>query len=70
LIYDKSIKQGDWNPLICDPLFRINNKVLGIIGFGHIGKRVIEKICSFGLAILIYDPLSDSNLISKYGGKK
>jgi len=70
LIYDKSIKQGNWDPLIGDPIFRIKNKVLGVIGFGHIGKRVIEKIRPFGLTILIYDPLSDSDLISKYGGKK
>ena len=70
LIYDKSIKQGNWDPLIGDPIFRIKNKVLGVIGFGHIGKRVIEKIRPFGLTILIYDPLSDNDLISKYGGKK
>ena len=70
LIYDKSIKKGNWDPLIGDPIFRIKNKVLGIIGFGHIGKRVAEKIRPFGLTILVYDPLVNNVLISKYGGKK
>jgi len=70
LVYDKSIKKGSWNPLIGDPIFRIKNKVLGIIGFGHIGKRVAEKIRPFGLTILIYDPLVNNELISKYGAKK
>ena len=70
LVYDKSIKKGSWNPLIGDPIFRIKNKVLGIIGFGHIGKRFAEKIHPFGLTILIYDPLVSNELISKYGAKK
>ncbi len=70
LVYDKSIKKGSWNPLIGDPIFRIKNKALGIIGFGHIGKRVAEKIRPFGLTILIYDPLVNNELISKYGAKK
>jgi len=70
LVYDKSIKKGSWNPLIGDPIFRIKNKVLGIIGFGHIGKRVVEKIRPFGLNILIYDPLVNNKLISKYGAEK
>ena len=69
-VYDKSIKKGSWDPLIGDPIFRIKNKVLGIIGFGHIGKRVAEKIRPFGLTILIYDPLVNNELISKYGAKK
>jgi len=70
LIYDKSIKKGNWDPLIGDPIFRIKNKVLGIIGFGYIGKRVAEKIRPFGLTILVCDPLVNNVLISKYGGKK
>jgi len=70
LVYDKSIKKGSWNPLIGDPIFRVKNKVLGIIGFGHIGKRVTEKIRPFGLTILIYDPLVNNELISEYGAKK
>jgi len=70
LIYDKSIKKGNWDPLIGDPIFRIKNKVLGIIGFGYIGKRVAEKIRPFGLTTLVYDPLANNVLISKYGVKK
>jgi len=70
LVYDKSIKKGTWDPLIGDPIFRIKNKVLGIIGFGHIGKRVVEKIRPFGLTILVYDPCVSNELISKYSAKK
>ena len=68
--YDQSVKKGFWDPLVGDPIFRTENKVFGIIGFGNMGKRVAEKIRPFGLTILVYDPLVNNVLISKYGGKK
>ena len=68
--YDQSVKKGFWDPLIGDPIFRTENKIFGIIGFGNMGKRVAEKIRPFGLTTLVYDPLVNNVLISKYGGKK
>ena len=68
--YDQSVKKGFWDSVVGDPIFRIENKVFGIIGFGNMGKRVAEKIHPFGLTILVYDPLVNNVLISKYGGKK
>ena len=68
--YDQSVKKGCWDPLVGNPIFRLENKVLGIIGFGNIGKRVAEKFRPFKLSIIVYDPLIDSKIISKYGAKK
>ncbi len=68
--YDQSVKRGCWDPLVGDPIFRLENRVLGIIGFGNIGKRVVEKIRPFGLSILVYDPAITEKTISQYGGKK
>jgi len=70
LIYDKSTKKGSWDSLIGNPIFRMKNRILGIIGFGNIGKRVVEKIRPFGLSILVYDPAITEKIISEYGGKK
>ena len=68
--YDQSVKRGFWDSLVGNPIFRLENRVLGIIGFGNIGKRVVEKIRPFGLSILVYDPAIIEKTISKYGGKK
>jgi len=68
--YDQSVKKGYWDPLVGNPVFRLENRVLGIIGFGNIGKRVAEKFHPFKLSIIIYDPLVNGRIISKYGAKK
>jgi D-3-phosphoglycerate dehydrogenase len=68
--YDHSVKRGCWDPLAGDPIFRLENRLLGIIGFGNIGKRVAEKFHPFKLSIIVYDPLVNGKIISKYGAKK
>ena len=68
--YDQSVKRGCWDPLVGDPIFRLENRVLGIIGFGNIGKRVAEKFRPFKFSIIVYDPLVNDKIISKYGAKK
>jgi len=68
--YDQSVKRGCWDPLVGDPIFRMENKTLGIIGFGNIGKRVTEKFRPFKLSIIVYDPFVNSKLISEYSAKK
>ena len=68
--YDQSVKKGCWDPLVGDPIFRLENKVLGIIGFGNIGKSVAEKFRPFKFSIIVYDPLVNDKIISKYGAKK
>ena len=55
-IFDKLIETGQ---LIMDdiyPVYRIGGKTLGIIGCGNIGSFVLNKMRSFGMKILVYDP--------------
>jgi D-3-phosphoglycerate dehydrogenase len=68
--YDQSVKRECWDPLVGDPIFRMENRALGIIGFGNIGKRVAEKFRPFKLSTIVYDPFLNSKVISEYGAKK
>ena len=46
-------------------------RVLGVIGFGHIGSILVRKLSSFGFSeILIDSPSSDAALIGVAGGIK
>ncbi len=60
-MYTKEVKDGKWTncPDFCywsTPLYELDGKTLGIIGFGKIGSRVAEIGKSFGMKIIAYTP--------------
>ena len=57
--HNQSVQQGDWCAAkdFCywkHPLMELENKTLGIIGYGSIGKQVAKIADSFGMNILAY----------------
>ena len=50
---DRLIRQGKWHKSMGGLL---SDKIVGIIGFGHIGQRVGELATAFGAKVLYYDP--------------
>ena len=57
-LHSQSVHNGDWCrcPDFCywlSPLFELEGKTLGIIGFGSIGSRVAKIAESFGMRILV-----------------
>ena len=45
----------------------LKDKTAGIIGFGQIGRRVVERLKAFGMDVLIYDPFLDRINVDEYG---
>ena len=43
------------------------NKVLGIVGFGRIGKEVATRALSFGMKVLAYDPFLSKEVAESIG---
>ena len=50
---DRLIREGKWHKTMGGLL---SGKIVGIIGFGHIGQRVGELVTAFGAKVLYYDP--------------
>lgn len=40
--------------------WQLNTKTAGVIGLGHVGKKVTERLNAFGLSVRCYDPLRES----------
>lgn len=70
ITFDQSVKKGCWNPLIADPIYRMEEKTLGIIGFGKNGQALAQKMHPFKMNMLATDPGVSSNVMAKFGVQK
>lgn len=52
---DARVKAGHWDKADYQGV-ELSKKVLGLIGFGRIGRRVSELIAPLGMEVLVYDP--------------
>ena len=55
-----SMKSGKWDRKSFMGT-ELNGKVLGIVGFGRIGKEVAKRMSAFGMEIVAYDPFASSD---------
>ncbi len=50
--FNESMKNGEWNQAV-NTNFSVRGKTLGIVGFGHIGKRIVELFENWGMNIVV-----------------
>ncbi len=55
---DASMKRGEWDRKTFQGV-ELQNKTLGIVGYGRIGQGVGERARSFDMKLLAYDPFLD-----------
>src|SRR5687767_11077661 len=58
-IYER-VRRGEWEVHRDDPVFGMDGKTLGIIGFGQIGKAVARKLAGWNLRLLAFDPFAEA----------
>ncbi len=56
MIYDRAVRDDNWNSAVGMPLYRLAGKTLGIVGFGQIGRRLAAKAQALGLQVIAYGP--------------
>lgn len=61
------VKEGRWDYSLVKPLYRMEGKTLGLVGFGRIPALVAEKMSGFHLHIVAYDPYVDSRTAQRAG---
>ncbi|MGC3980265.1 MAG: C-terminal binding protein [Steroidobacteraceae bacterium] len=56
-LLDRQARLGLWQPESAPPLRRVRERCVGIIGYGHIGKRTAYKLAQgFGCRVLVNSP--------------
>lgn len=67
--YDREVRSGIWNsPNFSDCNTQIEGSVLGILGFGRIGKRVCRKAQGMGMTVVYYDKFRASEEVEREFG--
>ena len=54
--FNAKVKSGQWDFRSGIPIHRIRGKTLGLIGSGKIGLEVAQKLSSFGVHVIAFDP--------------
>jgi phosphoglycerate dehydrogenase-like enzyme len=58
--FNKSTKSGEWNQAIHTNV-SVRGKTLGIVGFGNIGKRIVELCENWGMNVIVSRKHIDKN---------
>jgi D-3-phosphoglycerate dehydrogenase len=53
---DRKVKLNQWDLSLAKPLHRLSGRILGLIGYGRIGREVAKRAAIFGLRVIVFDP--------------
>lgn len=66
---NKTVKNGKWDFKDYLPIYRLKGQTLGIVSFGKIPRRLVEKVSAYEFNIISYDPYVDKEIVAKYNVK-
>ena len=66
---NKTVKCGKWDFKDYRPMYRLKGQTLGIVSFGKIPRRLVEKVSAYEFNIISYDPYVDKEIAAKYNVK-
>jgi D-3-phosphoglycerate dehydrogenase len=62
---NKLVQDGRWEMPAVVPIYRLEGRVLGLIGFGNIPRAVVPKAKAFGLRVITHDPYVSKELLAE-----
>lgn len=68
--YGQNLSSGGWNWQVGQPIERMREQTLGVVAFGNIARRFVEKVRPFDLEVIAYDPYVDQTEMNAYGVEK
>ncbi len=66
---NRTVKSGQWDYKCGVPIYRLRERVLGLVGFGNIPQLVAKKAQAFGLEVIAYDPFVSKETANRLGVK-
>lgn len=69
-LLNNEVKKGNWDFKACVPIHRFNEQTVGVLGFGRIPRRFIEKVKPLGFKTAAYDPFVSAEDMAAVGVRK
>ncbi|MBA2316561.1 MAG: hypothetical protein H0V93_02090 [Euzebyales bacterium] len=67
---DASIKEGGWRKEFPGLRLELTGRVVGMVGFGHVGRAFAQRVAGFGVRLLAHDPLCSDELLARYDAER
>jgi D-3-phosphoglycerate dehydrogenase / 2-oxoglutarate reductase len=64
---NKLVQSGHWEMPAVVPIHRLDGRVLGLVGFGNIPRRLAPKAQAFGMRVVTYDPFVSPDVLKAAG---
>ena len=68
--YDRSVRNGNWNPFMGYNTYKLSGKVFGMLFFGHIPKLIVPIVKALKMTVLVYAPTKTAEEIHDFGCEK
>jgi D-3-phosphoglycerate dehydrogenase len=63
------VQAGRWEMPAVVPIYRLEGRVLGLIGFGNIPRKLVPKAKAFGLRVIVHDPFVAPDVVTSLGAE-
>ncbi|WP_391575184.1 C-terminal binding protein [Cohnella sp.] len=64
------VRDGIWEISPCRPIIGLQDKTIGVAGFGNIAKAVVHRAQAFGMKAIGYDPFVNEEVFARLGVEK
>ncbi len=68
-LYDRLVRGSRWEVPPGKPMFRLEGRTLGLVGFGNIARQVAVRAAAFGMRVLFADPFVKEGQVAIPGRK-
>jgi D-3-phosphoglycerate dehydrogenase len=67
---DRRVRGGRWDARDAAPVWRLRGRVLGLVGFGKIPRRLAGAARALGLEVIAYDPFVNAEAMAPHHAAK
>jgi D-3-phosphoglycerate dehydrogenase len=64
---DASVKSGGWRKDFGGPGREVGGSTVGLVGFGHVGRALAQRLRGFDVRLLVSDPYVEPSVLDEYG---